>query len=307
MNAARTWLLGAGVAGIVLAVGGAAYFDYVPQRPISMRAGYRVLAADFHVHTTWGDGALSPFGVVRQAARRGLDVVAITEHNRVFPSELAQSYARAFGGPVVVKGEEVTTGPFHVIALGVDHHVSPLQPLAAVLRAIHAQGGIAIAAHPVKPFWASMLPVRGDFDGSEVMHPMAYGNGNAAWRWADMERFHREADPALAAIGSSDYHWGSILGLCRTYVFINGDPSDAAVLAALKARRAVTIDLDGNGHGDPALVAALAANPMVEPDADYKYRGRGKVDRALQLAGLAGLLVLVLARKPAWLSMRPAA
>jgi hypothetical protein len=286
-----------GLSAIALAMFGALYFDKPLPRPVVMRAGYRVLSADFHVHTTWGDGALSPFGIVRQADRRGLDVVGITEHNRVLPGRLAKAYVQILGGPLVVGGEEVTTGPFHVIALGITTTVSPNQSLAGVLADIHRQGGVAIAAHPVEHFWKSLLPLRADFDGSEVMHPLAYNARGKGWSWQDMDRFHQEAVPPLAAIGSSDYHWGSILGLCRTYVFIEGESSEAAVVDAIRQRRTVTIDLDGIGHGPPTLVAALQAQPVPELSADYNYVGKGPLDRLLQILGLAGVALLLLTRR----------
>jgi hypothetical protein len=272
---------------------GAWVFDPKASPRPQMRGGYRVLSADFHVHTTWGDGALSPFAIARQATRRNLDVVGITEHNRVLPAKLAQAYVALVGGPIVVSGEEVTRGNFHVIGLGLHETVSPNQPLQAILEDIHRQGGVAIAAHPTKPFWPSLLPRRQQLDGTEVMHPIAYRAGSPGWKWQDMEQFHREAEPELAAIGSSDYHWGSILGLCRTYVFVEGEPSEATVIAAIRARRTVTFDLEGQGHGDRDLVALLRQEPLHEENADYKYVGKGALDKALQWCGIAGALLLL--------------
>src|SRR4051812_25363930 len=102
-------------------IGGFA-FDPTPARPVVMRAGYRVLEADFHAHTTYSDGSLSPIGLVRQAERRGLDVIGITEHNTVLAAKIGRAYSQIAkpNGPIVVVGEEVTTVRFHVIALGLN-------------------------------------------------------------------------------------------------------------------------------------------------------------------------------------------
>ncbi|MBK7398300.1 MAG: PHP domain-containing protein [Myxococcales bacterium] len=92
---------------VLLAVGlvlGAAY-DRLPTRPVVARAGYRVLAGDFHAHTRFSDGFLGPWDLVLHARRRGLDVVGVTEHNQVFPGKLARAFSRAIGGPTVVVGE----------------------------------------------------------------------------------------------------------------------------------------------------------------------------------------------------------
>ena len=66
-------VVAAGLVAIGL-VGGLAT-DPRPDRRVVERAGYRVLEGDFHVHTTWSDGMLNPAAVVRQASRRGLDVI----------------------------------------------------------------------------------------------------------------------------------------------------------------------------------------------------------------------------------------
>lgn len=271
------------------ALGGLA-FDSAPDRPTAHRAGYRVLEADFHAHTAWSDGTLSPFGVVRQAARRGLDVVAITEHNTVLPSKAARLYASALGGPIVVTGEEITSSRFHIIAIGLADTVTPKGDAQKAIDEVHGQGGVAIAAHPVSRFWPSLVPVRESFDGAEAMHPIAYGSSGGGWRWPEMIAFRNDAKRPLTAIGSSDYHAGSVLGICRTLVFVREPANEAAVVDALRDGRTVTFDLDGHAIGDETLVRALASEPYTPRTSDYEYRGAGTLDRVLRALGLLGLL-----------------
>ncbi|HEY4119024.1 MAG TPA: CehA/McbA family metallohydrolase [Byssovorax sp.] len=274
--------------------------DVVPARPAVYRAGYRVLESDFHAHTRFSDGLLSPFDVVIQARRRALDVLAITEHNNTFPGELGRAFSRAIGGPTVIVGEEITTNRFHLIAVGLHERVHAGDPLRDNIAAIHGQGGVAIAAHPVKGYWARFDTVLDVLDGAEVMHPIAFGGGGRdGWRWDDMRRFYEDARAAghqLTAIGSSDYHFGSGLGVVRTLVFAERD-DEAAVVDALRAHRTVVYDLTGKAYGDAAMIAALAKEPMPKRDADYGYHGAGLLDRAARLVGwLAALGLAVLAR-----------
>lgn len=285
-------MLGLGLAGGVL-------YDPTPPRPATHRAGYRVLEGDFHVHTTLSDGSLTPLGVARQAERRGLDVIALTEHNSALPGAVARAWSRLHGGPLVLRGEEITSSKFHLIAIGVDETVSPMQPLKEVIADVHRQHGVAIAAHPVKRYWAEYEPVRGDLDGTEVMHPLAYSGAFAGWKWEDLRGFYERSvedhqAPALMAIGSSDYHWGSHLGLCRTYVFVNEPVSEEAVLEALRARRTVVKDRDGRYYGMPELVAAVENEPIAPRTVDYRYAGEGTGDRVLRVIGFLGLVGLVL-------------
>jgi predicted metal-dependent phosphoesterase TrpH len=262
------------------------------------RAGYRVLEGDFHMHTTYSDGTLSPLTLIRQAERRGLDVIGVTEHNTVLPGRIARAWAAWTGGPIVVVGEEVTTARYHLLALGIEETVLPVRSIEAVVAAIHAQGGVAIGAHPVKFFQPGLAPVRSQLDGLEVMHPIAYASRSASWRWLDMLAYYEGTTPHPAAVGSSDYHFASVLGLCRTLVFAREPADAAAVVEAIRARRTVVLDRDGNAHGDPAMIEVLREEPYVPRSSDYAYRGESVVDRVLRLLGLLGVAGLAFLRGP---------
>ena len=70
--------------------------------------GYRVLAVDFHTHSSmWSDGALTPWGLVLEARRQGLDAFAITAHNETWDAHVGQRFSRLVGGPIVLVGEEI--------------------------------------------------------------------------------------------------------------------------------------------------------------------------------------------------------
>ncbi len=271
--------------------------DQRPAREPSFRGGYRVLESDFHAHTRFSDGFLSPFDLVIQAERRGLDVLAITEHNVVFPGQLGRWFANATGGPTILVGEEITTRLYHLHGVGLRERVDASLPLADVLAAIHRQGGVAIAAHPVGRFRGAFDAQLDHIDATEVMHPLAYGDRTGGgWRWPEMRDFYLDAlagGHRLTAIGSSDYHFFSTLGICRTLVFAR-DTSEEAVMDALRAGRTVVHDLDGNAYGDAAMMEALAREPYAVRPEDYGYRGSGLADRVTRALGLLGLLGLVL-------------
>ena len=280
---------------VLSSVGVGSVVDPRPSRPREMRAGYRVLEADFHAHTRFSDGFLSPFDLVDQADRRGLDVLAVTEHNVVFPAKWARAYSRLLGGPTIVVGEEVTTRDYHMLALGIEHRIDARRPLVEVIRAVHDQGGVAAAAHPTKKYAAAFAPVAGSLDATELMHPIAFQKENSLGRWTDLRDFYERAradGAAVAPLGDSDYHFGSPLGVLRTYVFATDD-SAASVIDAIKRDRTVVFDLEHHGYGDPALVAAIEREPLAPREADYGYRGAGLVDRIARIVGFLGLLGLV--------------
>ncbi|TMF38350.1 MAG: PHP domain-containing protein [Chloroflexi bacterium] len=103
-------------------------------------------AADLHIHTTYSDGAPSPAMVVARAVRLGLSVIAITDHDRI-DGAIEGSLCDPARCEVVI-GEEVTTHQGHVLGLFLTRAVPPGLDVEQTIDEIHAQGGLAIPAHP---------------------------------------------------------------------------------------------------------------------------------------------------------------
>jgi predicted metal-dependent phosphoesterase TrpH len=101
---------------------------------------------DLHTHTRWSfDGSMDPVQLVRVARARGLDGIAVTDHDEI---EGALEARRAAGGDLlVIVGEEVGTDAGDILGLFLRERVRTRDPLEAV-RAIHEQGGLAVLAHP---------------------------------------------------------------------------------------------------------------------------------------------------------------
>ena len=95
--------------------------DRPPDRPPLILGGYRVLAADFHTHSAiWSDGTLTPWGLVLEADHQGLDAIAITGHDQTMGAHIGHWYARTFGGPTILVGDEVLGDHgFHITAAGI--------------------------------------------------------------------------------------------------------------------------------------------------------------------------------------------
>ena len=260
-----------------------------PRRPPPMTiGGYRVLAVDFHTHSSmWSDGTLTSWGMVLEARRQGLDAIAITGHNAVGEGKRGRWFSQLVGGPAVLVGEEITRelgpAPYHVIAAGIEESVSGRQDAASAIDDIHRQGGIAIAAHPGPDFWPGFDEAAMQrLDGAEICHPMIY---DVAEGQRDLERF--AARGSVAAIGSSDFHGIGPLGLCRTFVFARED-SVPAILEAVRAHRTVVYGLNGKAYGDPTLVDLVGGHPRLRDAGEGGAHG-GTLDWLGGLAGLAGL------------------
>lgn len=279
--------------------------DEQPARPREERAGYRVLEADLHVHTRFSDGLLTPCDLAILARRRGLDVIAVTEHNTVFPAYFTRACASLIeGAPAIIIGEEITTRGAHLLALGLERSVDARLPLAESIAEAKRQGALVIAAHPTERFYAALDPVCGELDGVEIMHPLAYRGSSPIGSYAEIRAFADRCPSARTLIGNSDYHGGSVLGLVRTFVFVDGD-SDAAFIDALRRGRSVSFDPDGVGLGPPELVKALTDEPLADRGVRYDYQPNSVVDRVTRLLGFAGLLGIVALRPKSATALRP--
>lgn len=178
--------------------------------------------ADLHAHTYYSDGSDGPAALVEEARRRRLDVLAVTDHDTIDGALRAAELVGRPGrgeGPEVIVGEEVSSRDGHILGLFLTHRVAPHQPAAATVEAIHAQGGLAIAAHP---FWHAEGYRRrqgvGGLIGSVAFDAVEVRNGGVT---PSMVQANHRASVAAAAlelvpVGGSDAHVKEALGLAAT-------------------------------------------------------------------------------------------
>lgn len=80
---------------------------------------------DLHLHTTASDGRLTPGELIALVARKGLQVVAVTDHDSTEGLAEAMEAARAFPNLTVIPGIELSTdipgNEIHVLAYFVRH------------------------------------------------------------------------------------------------------------------------------------------------------------------------------------------
>lgn len=285
------------VSGMLVVVGVVAgtFCDLVPASPPAERGAYKILEADFHVHSHFGDGILSPFSLVLRARHQGLHALAITDHNQIFAAQWARWFSNLIGGPTILVGEEITAPGFHIIAVGLKVRMPWRQTASETVQEIHRQGGIAIAAHPTRKYWPAYdNNVVRELNGAEVMHPIAYTSGERGNQIRDFYRRVQANGRTLTAIGSSDYHWFNSLGLCRTYVFVHNNNDEREILDALRDGRTTVYDPEGTAYGMPELINLLQERPPRHRLGDYDYSGSGVIDRVTRACGWVGLLGLVL-------------
>ena len=169
--------------------------------------------ADLHLHTLASDGTAGVVEILEHVEEQtDLDVIAITDHDRIDAAIAARAIARDRGlRAEVIVGEEVSTLGGHLLALFIEERIRPLRTLSATVAEVHDQGGIAIPAHPLVPYplCAQGWVLRGLLDRSdERFHPDALETFNPTmlgrpWH-ARVVRFAEEN--GFAAVGNSDAH-----------------------------------------------------------------------------------------------------
>ena len=178
--------------------------------------------ADLHVHSRCSDGAQSPEAIVLAAARRRLDVIALTDHDDIRGALRARDAAAAEPalGVEVVVGEEISTLNGHLLGLFLSERVPPGLSAQRTIELIHAQGGLAVAAHPFHPLRGAARGHRSlgalvpdlPLDGLEVVN-----NAGVFSRLYDAWAALRNVEWMLPVTGGSDAHdvWYLGSGLTR--------------------------------------------------------------------------------------------
>jgi predicted metal-dependent phosphoesterase TrpH len=198
----------------------------------------RLGRADLHIHTLASDGTAGIGAILHHVATTAtLDVIAITDHERIDAAVAARAIAEDHGLAFeVIVGEEITTRGGHLLGLYLTEPVKPMRPLGESIARVHDQGGIAIPAHPLFPFpmcatgksirrLAADADPRYRPDALETFNPTAFG------------RPHRRVvalaeELGLALIGNSDAHTLDAIGQGHsTFPGHDAESLRAAILA----------------------------------------------------------------------------
>jgi hypothetical protein len=212
--------------------------DRPPRRVLPATAGRRWLAGDLHTHTVHSDGEMTVPELARFAAGRGLDFLAVTDHNTVsHHAELAA--AGSAHGISLVPGQEVTIEAGHANVLGDVGWIDFREPPDTWLAAAERAGGLMSVNHPY---------------GGDVswIAPMTRRPPLLEPRWTIPLSWWLAWDPLAIPVGGSDWHRpGSDAPPGSPTTWVEAESDDpAAVLAALAAGRTAV----SAGRAGPVLL-----------------------------------------------------
>ena len=165
------------------------------------------MLCDLHTHSTASDGQYSPAELVRLAEKRGLDALALTDHDTADGLEEALR-AGERAGIRVVRGIELSAREyptFHILGYGFDPEAPTLSALCRELKegrdrrapriiAFLEEQGVRIPLSEVEELAGGRIVGRPHFAQVLVRHGYVSTNREAFDRYLDTEEFLRRAE-----------------------------------------------------------------------------------------------------------------
>ena len=181
---------------------------------------------DLHIHSNYSpDSALDVDDILKKAVKKGLDGIAICDHDTLTGSFHARKRVIELNLPLLVlPGVEVSTNRGHLIVLGVrDEIPSGLDPKETIKIAKQI-GGVVIAAHPFK------IRSIGNVDGLDVD---AIETFNSRCIFGENKKAQKMAiELNIPQVGGSDSHMLATIG--SGYTEIDSEPDEMSVLDAIR-------------------------------------------------------------------------
>ena len=200
------------------------------------------LRLDLHNHTHFSpDALMSPAALLATAKARGIDCLAVTDHNTVEGALEAVALAEGdLSLPRVIPGIELTTADGEIIGLYVWNDIPAGLSLVESAELIRGQGGLVYLPHPYDVLRRGTISRRQRIPAAELSDIIEVMNGRALGPRAG-EKAARLAGRLGAPAGAgSDAHRELEVGLA--WVEVDAYPS-RDTLVSLVAGGAVVHDL----------------------------------------------------------------
>ena len=180
---------------------------------------------DLHIHSNYStDSNLKVDDILKQAVRKGLDGIAVCDHNTVEGSLVAIQRAKDLNlSLLVIPGIEISTSQGHLIVLGIRENIQHGLTVLETINIARQKGGVVIAPHPFKK--DSIGFAAKDADAIETFNSRClFGENEKAKQMAyEFEK---------SEVGGSDSHLLSTIGLGFTEIDTRHD--EISVLESIR-------------------------------------------------------------------------
>jgi hypothetical protein len=288
----------------------------VPEQRVVLKNSAGWYKGDLHAHTGQSDGSCPSmsgrrvpcpeFKVLEAAAARGLDFLAVTEHNTTSGYLSLLRWQDYFDRLLLIRGREITTYHGHTNVYGagdwIDFRLSPSNSANNIADRVHALGGMLSVNHPALPTgeicmgcgWNPEPPLADEkidaieaVNGTDVETKLS---GIPVWE-RRLQAGHR-----VTAIGGSDDHDsgtrpGHPVGTPTTVVYAR-ELSEAAILDGIRAGH-VFLKTRGPDGPDIYLSAETAGHHAIVGDALKLARGEHAQFTVQVLNGAGGRVEIV--------------
>ena len=233
--------------------------------------------ADVHMHTNYSDGTGSVEEVLSFAQdHTRLDVIAITDHDTIEGALRARE--RAARGDYrfeVIVGEEISTREGHLLALFLEKPIAPDQSIEHSIEQVHAQGGLAIVAHPFNRVFRHSVQrsVMNRLLRQPELHPDGIETLNGSFAGIGSSRLAMALARSVyhwAETGGSDAHTPTAVGCART---VFAGQSAAELRWAIEHRQTAPI----GAYWKPREYVAFVSHRMIHGGAPTMATAQGVV------------------------------
>ncbi len=175
------------------------------------------MKADLHIHTSYSyDSTASPKKMVDAALRKGINCMAITDHNEVKGSLEAAEYAQE--KPIlIIPGIEIKSREGDILGLNIKRIIPGGLSAKETIEKIKEEGGLAIIPHPfgwICSFKGDLINLLKKIDGIEALNASIFGPGNK-------KALNLSEKYNLPFTAGSDAHEPNMVG--KFYLEIPGD------------------------------------------------------------------------------------
>lgn len=246
-----------------------------------LKTGPAWYRGDLHVHTQHSDGGCASragkrvpcptFRTLEAAAARGLDFVAVTDHNTSAHFQDLAELQGWFDDLLLIPGREITTFQGHANVFGMTGQLdfqlggSRAPDLAAILAQVEKAGGLFSINHPGLPSGEACMgcgwTARTDY--ARVAAVEAINGINATGPLSGIPFWEKRLTEGhrITAVGGSDNHDAALTGLrgvgTPTTVARADNLSQDAILGAIRAGH---VFVDAQGTKDRVLEVTARAN-----------------------------------------------
>jgi predicted metal-dependent phosphoesterase TrpH len=125
------------------------------------------MIGDFHIHTKYSyDSWMEPKTIVAYAKKKGLNVIALTDHGTIKGALYAKKVEKKYNVQIVV-GAEIATDIGDIIGLNLSKEIT-CRSWREIIDEIHSQNGIVVLPHPYRGHKGNINEIAKEVDMIEI-------------------------------------------------------------------------------------------------------------------------------------------